>query len=154
MLMKSVIPFLAAAALAATPAALAAPHSGSSAMGVGMGAGGMGGARGNFTGLRPITGGPVVAPAGVQKAPTSGKTASPDAASSPGSKAVAKGKPNQSCQAGANYPANTPGNSFNAPGSAFNPNGVADSKYAGTQPQNSKNPNSVAQYDVACTNQK
>jgi len=27
---------------------------------------------------------------------------------------------------------------------------VAPSVYAGTQPQNSKNPKSVAQYDVAC----
>jgi hypothetical protein len=43
----------------------------------------------------------------------------------------------------------TPGNASNAPGSAFNPNGNADTRYAGTQPQNSKNPKSVAQYDVA-----
>jgi hypothetical protein len=56
------------------------------------------------------------------------------------------GQPSQSCQA----QPNTPGNSANAPGSAFNPNGQAGSVYAGTQPQNSNNPNSVAQYDVAC----
>jgi hypothetical protein len=37
-----------------------------------------------------------------------------------------------------------------APGSAFNPDGTAGTKYAGTQPQNSKNPKSVSQYDVAC----
>jgi len=43
----------------------------------------------------------------------------------------------------------TPGNAANAPGSAFNPNGNAGTHYAGTQPQNSKNPKSVAQYDVA-----
>ena len=43
----------------------------------------------------------------------------------------------------------TPGNTINSPGSAFNPNGNADTRYAGTQPQNSKNPKSVAQYDVA-----
>jgi hypothetical protein len=56
------------------------------------------------------------------------------------------GQPGQSCQ----QQTNTPGNSANAPGSAFNPNGVAGTVYAGTQPQNSNNPNSVAQYDVAC----
>ncbi|WP_217574807.1 adenylate cyclase [Mesorhizobium sp. GbtcB19] len=43
----------------------------------------------------------------------------------------------------------TPGNASTAPGSAFNPGGVADGKYAGTQPQNSNNPKSVSQYDVA-----
>jgi hypothetical protein len=35
-------------------------------------------------------------------------------------------------------------------GSAFNANGVAPSVYAVAQPQNSKNPKSVAHYDVAC----
>ncbi|WP_322418866.1 adenylate cyclase [Mesorhizobium huakuii] len=43
----------------------------------------------------------------------------------------------------------TPGHASSAPGSAFNPGGVADGKYAGTQPQNSNNPKSVSQYDVA-----
>ena len=43
----------------------------------------------------------------------------------------------------------TPGNAVNSPGSAFNPNGNADTRYAGAQPQNSKNPKSVSQYDVA-----
>lgn len=43
----------------------------------------------------------------------------------------------------------TPGHASTAPGSAFNPNGNAGTHYAGTQPQNSKNPKSVAQYDVA-----
>ena len=47
----------------------------------------------------------------------------------------------------------TPGNASNARGSAFNPDGVAGSKYAGQQDQNSKNPNSVSQYDVACSRQ-
>ena len=56
------------------------------------------------------------------------------------------GQPNQSCQA----QPSTPGNAATAPGSAFNSNGVAGSHYAGTQPQNSKNPTSVSQYDVAC----
>jgi hypothetical protein len=61
------------------------------------------------------------------------------------------GQPGQSCQA--EPPGSTPGNSANAPGSAFNPNGQAGSVYAGTQPQNSNNPHSVAQYDVACFQQ-
>ena len=56
------------------------------------------------------------------------------------------GQPNQSCQA----QPSTPGNAATAPGSAFNTNGMAGSHYAGTQPQNSKNPTSVSQYDVAC----
>jgi hypothetical protein len=59
------------------------------------------------------------------------------------------GQPNQSCQ----VTTVTPGNAASAPGSAFNPNGTSGSVYAGTQPQNSGNPNSVAQYDVACFQQ-
>ena len=61
------------------------------------------------------------------------------------------GQPKQSCQAGANYPANTPGNSFNAPGSAFNPNGTAGAVYAGNGSNNNMNTASVSQYDVACS---
>jgi hypothetical protein len=45
-----------------------------------------------------------------------------------------------------------PGNSGTAPGSAFS-GGTADEKYAGTQPQNSRNIASTSQYDVACTKQ-
>jgi hypothetical protein len=56
------------------------------------------------------------------------------------------GQPNQSCEESAMRP----GNAISAPGSAFNPTGVAGSHYAGEQPQNSRNPNSVSQYDVAC----
>ena len=56
------------------------------------------------------------------------------------------GQPSQSCQ----VTTTTPGNAASAPGSAFNPSGNAGTHYAGTQPQNSKNPKSVAQYDVAC----
>ena len=56
------------------------------------------------------------------------------------------GQPNQSCQA----EPNTPGNAANAPGSAFNTSGQAGTVYAGTKPQNSNNPHSVSQYDVAC----
>lgn len=56
------------------------------------------------------------------------------------------GQPGQSCQA----QTTTPGNAATAPGSAFNTNGVAGTVYAGNAPQNSTNPNSVSQYDVAC----
>lgn len=59
-----------------------------------------------------------------------------------------KGQPNQtigSAQTGSV----TPGRSSTAPGSAFNPDGNAGTHYAGTQPQNSKNPKSVSQYDQA-----
>ncbi len=64
----------------------------------------------------------------------------------PLSAAFAVGQPNQSCQ----VTTVTPGNAANASGSAFNPNGTAGMVYAGQQPQNSNNPNSVSQYDVAC----
>jgi hypothetical protein len=63
-----------------------------------------------------------------------------------GASAAFAGQPGQSCQS----QPSTPGNAASAPGSAFNTSGVAGTHYAGTQPQNSKNPNSVAQYDVAC----
>ncbi len=56
------------------------------------------------------------------------------------------GQPNQSCQS----QPQTPGNSASAPGSAFNTSGTAGTVYAGQQPQNSSNPKSVSQYDVAC----
>ncbi len=62
------------------------------------------------------------------------------------------GQPNQTC--GSASAPETPGHASTAPGSAFNPNGNAGPKYAGQQPQNSKNPTSVAQYDVACSHQK
>ena len=56
------------------------------------------------------------------------------------------GQPNQSCEdVGVR-----PGSAMSAPGSAFNPDGIAGTKYAGQQPQNSNNPKSVSQYDVAC----
>jgi hypothetical protein len=54
------------------------------------------------------------------------------------------GQPSQSCQAffpnGALLP-----KGFNTSGFAH-----ATTRYAGSQPQNSRNPHSVAQYDVAC----
>jgi len=63
--------------------------------------------------------------------------------------AMATGQPNQSCETSGTRP----GNASAAPGSAFNPDGTAGTKYAGEQKQNSKNPKSVSQYDVACTKQ-
>ncbi len=59
------------------------------------------------------------------------------------------GQPNQECADFGTHP----GHSASAPGSPFNENGVAGTKYAGTQPQNSKNPHSNSQYDVACFQQ-
>ncbi len=59
-----------------------------------------------------------------------------------------QGQPSQTC--GSSTAPNAPGNAAAAPGSAFNPNGQAGSVYAGQQPQNSNNANSVSQYDVAC----
>jgi hypothetical protein len=47
-----------------------------------------------------------------------------------------------------------PGHAASAPGSAFNEDGKAGTVYAGEQPQNSKNPKSVSQYDVACFQQE
>jgi len=59
------------------------------------------------------------------------------------------GQPNQDCE----ELGTTHGNAASAPGSAFNPDGKAGSVYAGEQPQNSNNPHSVSQYDVACAKQ-
>ena len=61
------------------------------------------------------------------------------------------GQPDQTC--GSPTAPNTPGHAASAPGSAFNPDGHAGTVYAGTQPQNSRNTASVAQYDVACSHQ-
>ena len=55
------------------------------------------------------------------------------------------GQPSQECEDV------RPGHASSAPGSAFNENGTAGTHYAGEQPQNSNNPTSVSQYDVACT---
>lgn len=63
--------------------------------------------------------------------------------------ATSGGQPSASCESVS--PANPPGNSSTARGSAFADGGVAGGKYAGQQPQNSINPKSVSQYDVACT---
>lgn len=56
------------------------------------------------------------------------------------------GQPGVECE---DFP-NTPGHSSVAPGSPFNEDGQAGTVYAGEQPQNSVNPHSVSQYDVAC----
>ena len=59
------------------------------------------------------------------------------------------GQPSQTCLS--STAPSEPGQAGSAPGSAFNENGgTAGSVYAGSQPQNSNNPNSVSQYDVAC----
>ncbi|WP_336799225.1 adenylate cyclase [Kaistia sp. MMO-174] len=58
------------------------------------------------------------------------------------------GQPNQTIGSAETGSA-TPGNAAGAPGSAFNPDGTSGTHYAGTQPQNSNNPKSVSQYDVA-----
>jgi len=64
--------------------------------------------------------------------------------------AHATGQPSQSCET----TGSPPGHSGTAPGSAFNEDGgTAGSKYAGEQPQNSRNSASVSQYDVACSKQ-
>lgn len=46
-----------------------------------------------------------------------------------------------------------PGHASSAPGSAFNEAGNAGTRYAGEQPQNSRNTASVSQYDTACMHQ-
>ncbi len=56
------------------------------------------------------------------------------------------GQPSQSCQA----QPSSPGHASSTSGAAFNADGQAASVYAGAQPQNSNNPKSVSQYDVAC----
>jgi hypothetical protein len=73
-------------------------------------------------------------------------TVTPAFATSTGS----PGQPNQSCLS--STAPSEPGQAANAPGSAFNESGpgTAGTVYAGQQPQNSNNPNSVSQYDVAC----
>lgn len=62
------------------------------------------------------------------------------------------GQPMKSCET----TGTTPGNAGSAPGGGSPFTGdssKAGSKYAGSQPQNSRNSASVSQYDVACANQ-
>lgn len=100
------------------------------------------------TGARGGMAAPMTSPTMTRPTTTTGHTTTTTA---PTPKAL--GQPNQSC--GSTTAPNTPGNAADARGSAFNANGpgVADTKYAGTQPQNSNNPAAVSQYDVACFNQ-
>ncbi|HET7312120.1 MAG TPA: hypothetical protein VFJ17_12440 [Mycobacteriales bacterium] len=72
--------------------------------------------------------------------------ASPALAVSPGT----QGQPGETCVDNLNAQFE-PGHAADARGSAFNENGgIAGGMYAGSQPQNSNNPMSVSQYDVAC----
>jgi len=94
----------------------------------------------------------VLTPSLAAAAPTQPSSTSTNT-SSPGT----QGQPSQSCQTinGGNTGPYYPGNTSNSPGSAFNEStpGVAGGMYAGSQPQNSNNPMSVSQYDVACFEQ-
>jgi hypothetical protein len=65
------------------------------------------------------------------------------AATALGANPPGTGQPSQSCQA---EPAGPPGLVSTTNGFAT----VAVNMYAGSQPQNSNNPHSVSQYDVAC----
>jgi len=67
--------------------------------------------------------------------------------------AVLAGNPPGTGQPGVECEDVHPGHAASARGSAFNEDGVAGKHYAGQQPQNSKNPKSVSQYDVACFQQ-
>jgi hypothetical protein len=71
----------------------------------------------------------------------------------PAASAFASGNPNGTGQPSQECEDVRPGHAAAAPGSAFNPDGNAGTHYAGEQPQNSKNPHSVSQYDVACFHQ-
>jgi hypothetical protein len=98
----------------------------------------------------PPSGGPGAAHTQTTPAPATSPTGNAGGYNHLNSPAHVTGQPNQSCET----TGSPPGNSANAPGSAFNENGgTAGSKYAGTQPQNSRNTASVSQYDVACANQ-
>jgi hypothetical protein len=57
------------------------------------------------------------------------------------------GQPSQSCEDQSSAPGGQTDGSN--PGSPF-AGGVSDSHYGGSAPQNSNNPKSVSQYDVAC----
>jgi hypothetical protein len=95
---------------------------------------------------------PIMSPGTTTPDATTSKPSSPETSSTtPSDQQKGKGQPNDSC--GSATAPNTPGNAAAAPGSAFNPDGIAGTKYAGQQSQNSKNPVSVSQYDVACAHQ-
>jgi hypothetical protein len=71
----------------------------------------------------------------------------------PATTALASGNPSGTGQPSQECEDVRPGHAAAAPGSAFNPDGNAGTHYAGEQPQNSTNPHSVSQYDVACFHQ-
>jgi len=79
-------------------------------------------------------------------APAKSTTTAAKPTTSPSTNTHTTGQPGADCESVGNQP----GHSMTAPGSAFNPDGVSGTKYAGQQAQNSKNPTSVSQYDVAC----
>ena len=93
----------------------------------------------------------LLSPVAALSAPPASAPPAPAVSTSPATGPSQTGQPGASC--GSATAPNTPGYASSAPGSAFNPNGVADSHYAGTQPQNSRNPVSVSQYDSACLHQ-
>ena len=84
-------------------------------------------------------------------APATIKTGVP-ARTSVSTTAHTTGQPGAEC--GSATAPNTPGRAASAPGSAFNEDGRAGTVYAGEQPQNSRNPVSVSQYDTACLHQR
>jgi hypothetical protein len=99
---------------------------------------------------------------GMSTAPTTGRAAgasqtSPTTRTSQGSTHGAgwdhMNGPTTTGQPGVECEETRPGNSATAPGSAFNEDGKAGTRYAGEQPQNSRNTASISQYDVACTHQ-
>ena len=111
-------------------------------------------AAGTF-GVTPVLAAPPSGSPSGTHGPTSTTTATPNSPTGNGggynhqnSPQHATGQPMQSCET----TGSPPGNSGTAPGSAFS-GGTADSKYAGTQPQTSRNTASTSQYDVACANQ-
>jgi len=61
--------------------------------------------------------------------------------------------PTRTGQPGVECEETRPGRSSSASGSAFNEEGKAGTRYAGEQPQNSRNTASISQYDVACIHQ-
>jgi hypothetical protein len=125
----------AAAAFAIAPTVMAAPPSGGSP---GNGASSM---------HRPTMSAPATQTAPATPTSPTGNGGGYNHTNSP---QHATGQPMQSCET----TGTAPGNSGTAPGSAFNQDGgTAGSKYAGEQPQNSRNTASVSQYDQACAKQ-
>ena len=117
----SITSFAAAGAIALAPAlAMAAPPSGG--------------------------GGPGMQSPTTTTAPTTSPTGNGGGYNHVNSPQHATGQPMQSCET----TGSPPGNSANARGSAFADSGTAGSKYAGEQPQNSRNTAAVSQYDTAC----